>query len=109
MHPEYVRRSMDRIISSSCDLCRRRETPKIRRPPLLPAGAFRGLSADQLNASAYPHPRQKAARTCEDAVGEVRIVHREMNAGSEAKCQQEMEVCITGGGSAPRASTPLKR
>jgi len=31
-----------------------------------------------------------------------------MNAGSEAKCQQEMEVCITGGGSAPRASTPLE-
>ena len=82
------------------------ETPKIQRPPLLPAGAFVVYLQISSMHPHIPHPRQKAARTCEDAVGEVRIVHREMNAGSEARCQQEMEVCITGGGSAPSASTP---
>jgi hypothetical protein len=85
------------------------ETPKIQRPPLLPAGAFVVYLQISSIHPHIPHPHQKAARTCEDAAGEVQIVHREMNAGSEAKCQQEMEVCITGGGSAPRASTPLER
>jgi hypothetical protein len=82
------------------------ETPKIQRPPLLPAGAFVVYLQSSSVHPHIPHPRRKAARTCEDAAGEVRIVHGEMNAGSEAKCQQEMEVCITGGGFAPRTSTP---
>ena len=82
---------------------------KNTKAPLLPAGAFVVYLQISSMHPHIPHPRQKAARTCEDAAGEVRIVHREMNAGSEDKCQQEMEVCITGGGSAPRASTPLER
>jgi hypothetical protein len=76
---------------------------------LLPAGAFVVYLQISSMHPHIPRPRQKAARTCEDAAREVRITHREMNAGSEAKCQQEMEVCITGGGSAPRASFPLER
>jgi hypothetical protein len=71
------------------------ESPKMQRPLLLPAGAFVVYLQISSMHPHIPHPRRKAARTCEDAAGEVRIAHGEMNAGCEAKCQQEMEVCIT--------------
>jgi hypothetical protein len=72
------------------------ETVKIQRPPLLPAGAFVVYLQISSVHPHIPHPRRKAARACEDAAEEVRIAHGEMNAGCEAKCQQEMEVCTTG-------------
>jgi len=33
------------------------------------------------------HPRRKAARTCEDAAGEVRVIHDDTDAGSGLECQ----------------------
>jgi hypothetical protein len=36
-----------------------------------------------------PHPRRKAARTNGRTAGEVQLIHGTMNAGSDAKCQEE--------------------